>query len=173
VLVRSKKERDDDEDDHDGHDEHEDDDDDDRHERDNELVQADRMGRPAINTVFNHGEDKNTFNHIQPSQDRTTRTVDPDPKAGVTFLESFTLTLQRLSANSYTATEARGIAEILLPDILTYNYSSSAGFLNGRKLTDDVIDIELNLVTKGRVTSDKVGPHTDLLPNFPFMGNPH
>jgi hypothetical protein len=139
-------------------------------EHEGRFAQVDRMGRPAINTVFNHGEDKNTFNHIEPSQDRTTRTVDPNPKAGVTFLQSFELTLQ---AFGHPAAEAEAIARILLPDILTYDYSSSAGFLNGRKLTDDVIDIELNLVTNGKVTTDRVGPHQDLLPTFPFMGNPH
>ena len=34
-------------------------------------VQVDRMGRPAINTVFNHDEDKNVFNSIVPSEDRS------------------------------------------------------------------------------------------------------
>lgn len=150
-------------------DDHDDGDDDDDRD-DNELAQVDRMGRPAINTVFNHGEDKNTFNHIEPSQDRTTLTVDPNPKAGVTFLRSFELTLESFG---HPPAEAEAIAKILLPDILTYDYSSSAGFLNGRKLTDDVIDIELNLVSNGKVTTDMVGPHTDLMPNFPYMGNPH
>jgi hypothetical protein len=151
-------------------DEDEEDDRPDRLGDDDGLAQVDRMGRPAINTVFNHGQDKNTFNRIEPSQDRTTRTVDPNPKAGVTFLESFALTLQ---AFGHPPAEAEAIAKILLPDILTYDYASPAGFLNGRKLTDDVIDTELNLVTNGQVTTDKVGPHTDLLPTFPYMGNPH
>ncbi len=155
-------------------DEHDDDDEeddrDDRHDHEDRFLQVDRMGRPAINTVFNHGEDKNTFNHIEPSQDRTTKTVDPNPQAGVTFLRSFELTLE---AFGHPPAEAETIAKILLPDILTYDYSSSAGFLNGRKLTDDVIDAELTLVSNGKVTTDMVGPHTDLLPNFPFMGNPH
>jgi hypothetical protein len=153
-----------------GDEDDEEDDRDDHHDHDNGLTQVDRMGRPAINTVFNHGEDKNTFNHIDPNQDRTTLTVDPNPKAGVTFLRSFELTLE---AFGHPAAEAEAIAKILLPDILTYDYSSAAGFLNGRKLTDDVIDIELNLVSNGQVTTDKVGPHTDLLSTFPYMGNPH
>ena len=37
----------------------------------------------------------------------------------------------------------------------------------------DVIDIELNLVTNGGVTGDEVGPHTDYLSAFPYLGNPH
>ncbi len=123
-----------------------------------EWVQIDRMGRPAINTVFNHGDAKNTFNHIPPTQDRAL------------FEASFVATLESFG---YTSGQATQIAEILLPDILTYDYSSSAGFLNGRKLTDDVIDIELNLVTNGQVTTDMVGPHTDFLSSFPYLGNPH
>ena len=34
-------------------------------------TQKDRMGRPASNTVFNHGADKNTFNSIPPTEDRS------------------------------------------------------------------------------------------------------
>lgn len=122
------------------------------------FVRDDRMGRPAINTVFNHGNDKNVFNQINPVQDR-----------GL-FEASFIATLESFG---YSASQADAIADILLPDILTYDYSSSAGFLNGRKLTDDVIDIELGLVTNGKITTDKVGPHTDYLSKFPYLGNPH
>ncbi len=129
-------------------------------------VQIDRVGRPAINTVFNHGVDKNTFNSITPNQDRTTLNAE-----NVTFLQSFESTLVALGG--YTVPQATSIAEILLPDILTYDFSSATGFLNGRKLADDVIDIELGLVTNGAVTTDKVGPHTDYLSHFPYLGTPH
>src|SRR5438876_5816462 len=129
------------------------------------LVQIDRMGRPAINTVFNHGADKVTFNTIESTGDSTTVTT-----TGKTFLANFEDVLQSFG---YDAGGAASIAQILLPDILTFNFNNNAGFLNGRKLTDDVIDIELNLVTKGAVTTDGVGPHTDLLDEFPFLGRPH
>jgi len=122
------------------------------------FVQADQMGRPAINTVFNHGNDKNVFNATQPA----------DQRAG--FEASFIATL---TGFGHPAAEAKSIAELLLPDILTYDYDSAAGFLNGRKLTDDVIDIELALVSNGAVTTDMVGPHTDYLPSFPYLGVPH
>lgn len=131
------------------------------------LTQIDRMGRPAINTVFNHLTSKNIFNSITPNKDRTTLNGDTPP---VTFEASFISTLESFG---YSLTDATTIAEILLPDLLTYDYSSSAGFLNGRNLTDDVIDIELNLVTNGAVTTDGVGPHTDLLDHFPYLGKPH
>ena len=131
-----------------------------------DLIHDDQMGRPAINTVFNHGTDKDLFNVTPPARQRSTIT-----STGKTFLQNFVQTLETLGG--YTASQATGIAEILLPDILTYDYSSSAGFLNGRKLADDVIDAELTLVTNGQITSDFVGPHTDYLNQFPYLGIPH
>jgi hypothetical protein len=130
------------------------------------LTQADQMGRPAINTVFNHGQDKNIFNVTQPAAQRSAATAE-----GPTFLEEFTSELEALGG--YSAVDALAIAEILLPDVLTFDYSSAAGFLNGRRLQDDVIDIELSLVTNGKITGDGVGPHTDYLSVFPYLGNPH
>jgi hypothetical protein len=127
-----------------------------------DSLPIDRMGRPAINTVFNKGDDKNVFNEIEPTQDRDL------------FLAKFVAVLKSLSSPQYSNDQATGIARVLLPDILTYDFSSSAGFLNGRNLKDPVIAIALTLVTNGAVTTDKVkGPHTDLLSSFPFMGNPH
>lgn len=127
-------------------------------ESDGSMLQIDRMGRPAINTVFMHGKEKLMFNRAEPIQDRARFTDEV-----VEVLTSF----------GYTTSQADGIADILLPDILAYDSSSSGGFLNGRKLTDDVIDIELNLVTNGQVTGDGAGVHTDLLGSFPYLGNPH
>jgi hypothetical protein len=124
------------------------------------------MGRPAINTVFNHGTDKDLFNVTPPARQRSTVT-----STGKTFLANFVSTLETLGG--YSTSQATGIAKILLPDILTYDYTSSAGFLNGRKLADDVIDAELSLVTNGKITSDFVGPHTDYLTHFPYLGEPH
>lgn len=130
------------------------------------LTQVDQMGRPSINTVFNHGVDKNTFNVTQPANQRNALTA-----SGQTFLQEFQSELQALGG--YSAEDALQIAEILLPDILTFDYSSSAGFLNGRRLQDDVIDIELNLVTNGAIKGDGAGPHTDYLSEFPYLGKPH
>jgi len=140
------------------------------------LTQADQMGRPAINTVFNHGNDKNLFNVTQPANHRNMISTVA-PTTGQTLLSVFQQELQALSMGSpkgqYSADQALGIAQILLPDVLTYDYASSAGFLNGRRLQDDVIDISLNLVTNGKVTGDGVGPHTDYLSDFPYLGSPH
>jgi len=123
-----------------------------------DMTQKDRMGRPAINTVFMKGKHKNDFNRAEPHTDRARFTDDV-----IAVLQAF----------GHTAAGAASLAAILLPDILTYNYNNASGFLNGRKLLDDVIDAELNLVSNGAVTSDLAGPHADLLSEFPYMGNPH
>ena len=68
---------------------------------------------------------------------------------------------------------ADALANILLPDILTYDTSSSAGFLNGRKLTDDVIDAELGLITNNAVTTDCVNNDSTFLSGFPYLGKPN
>lgn len=126
---------------------------------DDDLMQIDRMGRPAINTVFNRGKDKVKFNRSKPHTDRQ--------RFGDNFvhvLESF----------GYDAATANVIMKILLPDVLPYDPSSDPNFpFNGRRLTDDVIDISLGIVTNGARTTDGVGVHSDLLSGFPYMGTPH
>ena len=122
--------------------------------------QIDRMGRPAINTVFNKGSAKTTFNQQAPSQDRGN------------FEASFRTTLEHFGYNSATAT---AIAEILLPDVITYDVGSAANgaALNGRALPDDVIDAELGIVTNGQITTDCVGAHSDYQATFPYLGPAH
>jgi hypothetical protein len=51
--------------------------------------------------------------------------------------------------------------------------NSALGSGRGRALTDDVVDFFLPFLTNGKVTRDNVGPHTDLLTSFPYVGSPH
>ena len=142
----------------------------------NRATQIDRIGRPAINTVVNSSGPivgapsaaKNIFNASHPKND-IARFTD----AVVTALQAFS-SLDPANVTPYTDEEARGLAAVLLPDVVTYNTSTPAsGPLNGRALADDVIDIELSIVTKGIVTSDGVGPHNDYLSTFPYLGWPN
>ena len=62
----------------------------------------------------------------------------------------------------------------MLPDILLYDPTRAVAYPeNGRLLTDDSTDAFLNIFTNGKVTEDKVGPHNDFLPEFPYLGPPH
>lgn len=140
---------------------------------------GDQMGRPAINTVFNNalvdpnsGTTKNRFNATPPSQQRTGD--NGQFKANiVATLENINGAL-KTGCSDYNPATANAIANILLPDVLTYDTTTHAvGPLNGRALSDDVIDTELGLTTNGCVTSDGVGPHSDYLSSFPYLGQPH
>jgi hypothetical protein len=139
---------------------------------------GDQMGRPAINTVFNNklidpnsGATKNAFNATPPSRQRT--------GDGGQFRANIIATLTNINAAlgtghpDYSTADAEGLADFLLPDILTYDTSTKAGNLNGRALSDDVIDIELGITTNGSVTSDGVDAHSDYLKAFPYLGDPH
>jgi hypothetical protein len=120
-------------------------------------VQFDRMGRPAINTVLLPDADKDLFNSATPSQD-------------VAFRPIATTELTKLFGNP---THAAAVAQMLLPDIMSFDTSDSDGFLNGRRLTDDVIDAELNLLTAGAVTTDDVPNDSVFSARFPYLGTPN
>jgi hypothetical protein len=123
-----------------------------------EWLQVARLGHPLVNILFNAGGEKDLFNRTEPDRQEAL------------FLDKFVALLESLG---HSASKAQEIAQVFLPDILPYDFSSAQGFFNGRKLTDDVVDIVLNLVTGGKVTTDKVGPHTDYLATFPYLGQPH
>ena len=128
-------------------------------EESHELI--DQMGRPAINTVFNHANEKNDFNHTIPAE-----------QYKAPFSTNVIGAFQALGG--YSLADATKFAHVLLPDILTYDTRGQAvGPLNGRKLTDDVIDGELGLITNGGIPGDCVAQHNDYLSSFPFLGNPH
>ena len=144
---------------------------------------ADQMGRPAINTVFNPAADKNLFNRTPPSRQATASNgkFRTNVINGLKFFSSLD------SEGAYSDAQAAALASVLIPDVLVYSRSSSLPApLNGRALADDVIDVELNVTTggdplglfadrdaTGAVPGDGVGPHTDYLSRFPYLGKPH
>jgi len=134
------------------------------------YVQVERMGRPAINTVFNHTDaDKEAANRRGPAGDRA---ADRDRVVGV--LEAIDNVLEVNGAPSYDAATIGAIADILVPDTLTIALGDPSGFLNGRRLNDDVIDTEFSVLTNGNVTSDGVDANdAALLATFPYAAAPH
>jgi hypothetical protein len=121
-------------------------------------VQADRGALPA-QAVFLVGSERDDYHAGEPANDDR-------------FIAVFAHALEH--AGSYTPEEARRVAATLLPDMLFYDPARPASFPgNGRTLTDDAADAFLTVLTNGKVTGDKVGPHTDLLTEFPYLGPPH
>jgi hypothetical protein len=121
-------------------------------------VQADRGAR-SNQTPFLAGEQNAAYLAAEPADDGR-------------FVPVFAHALEH--AGGYTPAEATRVAGTMLPDILHYDPSRPAAYPdNGRALTDDVVDFFLPLLTNGKVTADKVGPHKDLLTVFPYVGQPH
>ena len=129
------------------------------------TTQIDRIGRPAINTVLISGDaNKDLFNAGTPDNDFSV--FGNDVNAVITSLSS--------QAN------ADALTPILLPDVLTFDTASAEGFdapdgsttpaLNGRQLADDVIDVELSLLTEGALTTDMVTSNdVPFLNVFPYF----
>jgi hypothetical protein len=121
-------------------------------------IQADRGGRP-LQAVFLPGEEREAYLSGEPANDDR-------------FIGVFADQLER--TGGYRPEDAVGVARKLLPDILFYDPRGPARFPhNGRTLTDDVVDVFFSMLTNGKVTGDKVGPHGDLLDEFPYLGPPH
>lgn len=121
-------------------------------------VQADRGALPS-QSVFLTGDHKAEYLADEPSEDAR-------------FIPVFAHSLEH--TGGYSADEATRVASTLLPDVLPYDPRLQASFpRNGRALTDDVLDVFLAILTNGRITSDNVGPHKDLLDAFPYLGPPH
>jgi Domain of unknown function (DUF4331) len=121
-------------------------------------VQADRGARPQ-QSVFLPGDERAAY-------------LAGEPKDDARFVDGFAHALEH--SGGYTPEEARRAAAMLLPDLLSYAPARQASFPgNGRTLTDDVSDAFLRIFTNGKVTGDGVGPHKDLLAEFPYLGPPH
>jgi Domain of unknown function (DUF4331) len=95
-----------------------------------------------------------------------------EPAGDGRFLAPFAHALEH--TGGYSPAEAKRVAGTLLPDVLCYDPTRPASFPNnGRTLTDDAFDSFIRVLTNGKVTEDRVGPHGDLLLEFPFLGLPH
>ena len=118
------------------------------------LTSVNQMGRPG-NNIFRQGADTNT---TPPAQQRER------------FLAQYAAMFETFGYNEAGAT---ALALEWLPDTLPYDYTSAAGYPNGRQLTDDIADNFAAIITQGKIKDDLVGPHTDYLAEFPYLGIRH
>jgi hypothetical protein len=125
---------------------------------DGEWVQVDRGALPA-QAVFLVGTEREAYMAGEPADDER-------------FVPVFAHSLEH--TGRYAPEGANQAARAILPDVLSYDPTCPASFpSNGRTLTDDAGDAFLAILTNGKVTGDKVGPHIDLLAEFPYLGPPH
>jgi hypothetical protein len=127
--------------------------------RNGAVTMVDQAGRPGINNTFNG-----------PEEDRLAFDATPPSEQRAQFGDKFVAFLKSLG---YPDTEAAELALQYLPDVLEYDTSRPPGYPNGRRLIDDTADLIVALLTRGRITRDGAGPHTDLLDHFPYLGAPH
>jgi len=121
-------------------------------------VQVDRGARPG-QAVFLVGDEIGAYGASEPVDDAR-------------FVAVFAHSLEH--AGGYSPEEATRVAKTLLPDILMFDPTRPASFgENGRALTDDAADAFVRILTNGKVTGDGVGPHHDLLVEFPYLAAPH
>ncbi len=126
-----------------------------------ELRQEDRFGLPAIATVFIPTDLKDAYNEAAPAGDEA---------------NFKSLIVAKLEAFGQDATSASALADALTPDIEPIDVSQPSGFLNGRKLDDDVITAELHLIfgSNAALNDDHVnGNDKPFLAAFPYLAGPH
>jgi len=141
---------------------------------DGSWEQVDQMGRPGISTVFNNhlvtgdasvNSVKELFNRASPSE-----------QTSLGFKANVIATLKAVSAaftHPYTDQQASDFANILIPDLLTYKVGDTHGFLNGRRLDDDVIDTLLAVGANTPGASDCIANDSTFSSSFPFEGAPN
>lgn len=138
------------------------------------VTQVDRFGLPAINTAFVAGDaNKDAFNLAAPANDA-----------------QFTDVAVQTLKDRYGVPEEDGeqLAALVLPDIQPLGdlsgYDASRSPFNGRRPSDDVIDLELGLLfgddgfsaaaPEPALASDNVDSNDKaFLDEFPFLAPPH
>jgi hypothetical protein len=128
-------------------------------EDDANWVQVERGARTQIVPFLVPNEEKDDY-------------VGSEPADDARFVDVMAHSLEH--TGGYSPEEAKQVAVTLLPDILRYDPTLPVAYPgNGRTLTDDVADEFMPILTNGKVRDDKVGPHDDLLAEFPYLGPPH
>jgi hypothetical protein len=167
--------------------------------------QVSRLGMPLVNEIVIPLGKKDFFNASEPANDVANFgafVVDPEPAKLLHAL--FGINVPAAPRNDLVAVFATGVAGLNQPanvapgEMLRLNMSippaakpsrigvlagDLAGFPNGRRLADDVVDIELRVVAGVLVPGFNVAPNNQLgdgvdandmpyLPYFPYVGLP-
>ena len=169
-------------------------------------VQVSRLGMPLVNEVVIPLQDKDKFNGSEPVNDLANfagYVVDPELARLLNLL--YGITIPPAPRADIVAVFATGVAGLNQPasvtpgEMLRLNMTippagepkrlgvlagDVAGFPNGRRLADDVVDIELRVVAGVLVAGFDIAPNNQLgdgidtndrpfLPYFPYVAPPH
>lgn len=124
-----------------------------------EYVQVEAMALPVINTVLIPRAKKDEFNRATPLQHRP-------------LFRS--LGIAALTAINGDEVYSADLVDTQMPDVADFDVTNRAGYPNGRRPEDDVIDLVLLNATNGFVGADGV-PTNDVpfRTDFPFFAPPH
>lgn len=130
---------------------------------DDTYTQVDRIGIPALNTVFNH----------RPAFSKTAYNIAGPADDVATYTDQFVTVLTAVANANPNATAA-----VLLPDELPVNLGSATSnfaLLDGRKLSDDATDVALTVVVGvAALQSDNVDANdVAFLNSFPYLAPPN
>jgi hypothetical protein len=145
------------------------------------FVQADQMGRPAINTVFLDGSDKDAFNVTVPSQQSAMFQATMQTK-----LMALSPAFSNPGDQNALGQDAAAFTTLLATDVLNVSLDGTTTFydgtnvLTGRALADDVITVELLLIFGGEdftenpsLSDDNVDANDKaFLTSFPYLASP-
>lgn len=143
------------------------------------YVQVDRMAIPAINTALIPSDKKDAFNRADPAND--IRDYRATALGTIEALRGAVKSIPGFPAEDGPGVPAATLAEVLIPDVVSIDFSKPVQFPNGRRLQDDVIDAALGLVlNRGNVlgggagVGDGIGANDVAFGNtFPYLAAPH
>jgi hypothetical protein len=150
-----------------------------------DMVQVSRLGNPLINEVIVPIGEKNRFNRTKPHNDAANFgefALAPEParllnalfglgvkETGRTDIVQALLTgvpgLTQIGSSPAAADTLKlnlGVPPAATPDRFGVLAGDVAGFPNGRRLTDDVVDIELRVIAGALLTEDQGGKQVPL-----------
>ena len=155
------------------------------------FIQQDRLARPAVNEALAT---------VTARRHEANNKVNPTDDFGQ--IKNDILAFMNFPAGRSPAI-ANALASVLTPDVMVADLSQpgkasylgvetggfTGGKFGGRDLKDDIIDIDLGAIFGNVIpalglapddgkelpqfTTDNIGPHTDLLATFPYLGVPH
>ncbi len=159
-------------------------------------IQVSRLGMPLVNEVIIPLRDKDRFNASEPADDAQflDYVLDPEPARLIPALYPVFDCFPEAPRDDLVAIFLTGIPGLNQPEgvvpseMIRLNTDlASSGFPNGRTLTDDIVDVELQAlagalpgqacegVSPNNALTDGVDSDDDgrLLGEFPFIGTPH
>ncbi len=143
------------------------------------YVQVDRMGIPAINTALIPSAQKDAFNRADPAND--VRDYQATAQGTIEALRKAVGSVAGFPGEDNPGVPAAALAQVLIPDVVTIDFSKPVQFPNGRRLQDDVIDAAVGLVLNrgnplggGPGVSDAINANdVAFLSTFPYLAAPH